>query len=141
MPRYMFVNYDVFDAMKYARDANGQYLVLNRDFAGIPSSGGISGRTESMMIDGVMVYKTRNMPTTDESADNTVYTKYRANYSTTTGVLWCPMAVANVKMRDITFEVERDARRIEWFMAANMLAGHGTLRPECAVEFRTAAPV
>lgn len=141
LPRYMVVNWDVFDAIKYATDANGNYLVINRDFTGTPNTGGIANREESMMIDGVTIYKSRNMPTTNESADNTVYSKYRANYSTTTGVLWCPMAVANVKMRDITFEVERDSRRLEWFMVANMLAGHGTLRPECAVEFRTAAPV
>ncbi len=47
------------------------------------------------------------------------------------------MAVANVKMRDITLEQERTVRRQENFMVASMLAGHGTLRPECAVEFKT----
>jgi hypothetical protein len=103
-----------------------------------PLNRGIGGRDETLTIDGVTIYKTRNMPTTDESADTSVYSKYRANYSTTTGVLWTPMAVANVKMRDITLEHERDVRRQENFMVASMLAGHGTLRPECAVEFKTA---
>lgn len=136
-PRYMVVNWDVFDAIKYAKDSNGNYLVLNRDFTGNPNSGGIAGREETLSIDGVTIYKSRNMPNSDETSDTDVYTKYRADYSTTTGVLWTPMAVANVKMRDITFEQERDVRRQENFLVASMLAGHGTLRPECAVEFNT----
>jgi hypothetical protein len=136
-PRFMAVNWDVFDAIKYAKDSGGQYLVINRQL-NTPDNRGIGGRDETLTIDGVTIYKTRNMPTTDESADTSVYSKYRANYSTTTGVLWTPMAVANVKMRDITLEHERDVRRQENFMVASMLAGHGTLRPECAVEFKTA---
>jgi len=136
-PRYMAVNWDVFDAIKYAKDSGGNYLVLNRDFSGLPATGGISEREETIKIDGVVIYRTRNMPSTDESADATVYSKYQANYATTTGLLWTPMAVANVKMRDTTLETDRDVRRQENFMVASMLAGHGTLRPECAVEFKT----
>lgn len=135
-PRYMAVNWDVFDAIKYAKDSGGQYLVIDRDIIGNQSRG-VAGRDETLTIDGVTIYKTRNMPTANESADTSVYSKYRANYSTTTGVLWTPMAVANVKMRDITLENERDVRRQENFMVASMLSGHGTLRPECAVEFKT----
>lgn len=135
-PRYMAVNWDVFDAIKYAKDSDGNYLVINRNL-NTPANAGVGGRDETLVIDGVTIYRTRNMPTVDESADTAVYTKYRANYSTTTGVLWTPMAVANVKMRDITLENLRDVRRQEHFMVASMLAGHGTLRPECAVEFKT----
>ena len=36
----------------------------------------------------------------------------------------------------IGLETERDARRQETFMVAKMLAGHGALRPECAIELR-----
>lgn len=137
-PRYMVVNWDVFDAIKYAKDANGQFIVLNRDIQGIPATGGIAHRDETLVIDGVTIFRSRNMPTTDETADNSVYAKYRANYSTTTGVLWTPMSVANVKLRDVTIEATRDIRRQEHFIVASTLAGHGTLRPECAIEFATA---
>jgi hypothetical protein len=100
----MAVNWDVFDAIKYAKDSGGQYLVIDRQL-NTPDNRGIGGRDETLIvIDGVTIYKTRNMPTADESADTSVYSKYRANYSTTTGVMWTPMAVANVKMRDITLE-------------------------------------
>lgn len=134
--RYMAVNKRVFNAIKYAKDANGQYLLLNRDFG--QQAGGVAGRGEVLDVDGVKVYASRNMPNTNESANTSVYAKYRANYSTTTGVLWTPMAVATAKVMDIGFETTRDTRRLEDFMVAKMLVGHGTLRPECAVEFKTA---
>jgi len=137
-PRYLAVNWYVFDAIKYAADSNGNYLVLNRDFSGQPSSGGINSRVESMVIDGVTVLKTRNAPfVTDESAATNVYAKYRGDYSTTTGIGWVPMAIGTVKVMDINFESERDTRRLEDFLVAKMLVGHGTLRPECAIEVKT----
>lgn len=134
MSRYMAVSWDVFDAIKYATDANGNYLLLNRDIRG-DQSAGLAGRDETLMVDGVTIYKTRNMPNSDESADTDVYTKYRANYADTVGILWTPMTIANVKMKDISLEQTRDTRRLEDFMVASMLAGHGTLRPETGVEF------
>jgi hypothetical protein len=137
MPRYLAVNAAVFDAIKYAKDANGQYIVLNRDF-GADVAGGIQARAETIKIDGVTVVKSRNIPGSDESADTGVYSKYRGNYSTTTGVMWCPQAVATVKLLDISMETERDVRRLEDFMVSKMFVGHGTMRPEMAIEFKTA---
>lgn len=136
LPRYMAVNAKVFNAIKYAVDTNGQYLVLNRDFGG-DSGGGVRGRVESIDVDGVTIYKSRNIPSTDETGNSAVYSKYRGDYSKTTGVLWSPMAVATVKLMDIAFETERDVRRLEDFLVAKMLCGHGKLRPECAIEFAT----
>lgn len=133
--RYMAVNKRVFDAIKYAKDANGQYLIINRDFGGQAT---IAGANQSLMVEDVTVYPSRNLPTTNETSDTTVYTKYRANYSTTTGVIWTPMAVCTAKVMDIGFETTRDTRRLEDFVVAKMLVGHGKLRPECAVEFKTA---
>lgn len=138
MPRYMAVNKAVFDAIKYAQDVNGRYLVLNRDFnPGQSMSGGVQRRADVLEVDGVLIYPTKHLPSTDETSNTSVYPKYRANYSKTTGVLWTPMAVGTAKMLDIVLETERDVRRLETFMAARMLVGHGTLRPECAVEFKT----
>lgn len=137
MPRYLAVTTEVFDAIKYAKDANGQYLVLNRDFQA-DSAGGISSRAETIKIDGVTVVKSRNIPSTDESASTDVYSKYRGDYSNTVGVMWCPQAVATVKLMDISMETERDVRRLEDFMVSKMFVGHGTMRPEMAIEFKTA---
>lgn len=136
LPRYLTVGARVFDAIKYATDANGQYLVINRDF-GHSGAGGLQGRAETITIDGVTIIKSRNTPFgTDESADTSVYSKYRADYAATVGVMWCPMAVATVQVAGVGFETERTARRQEDFLVAKMLVGHGTLRPECAVEFK-----
>jgi len=137
MPRYLAVTTEVFDAIKYAKDSNGQYLVLNRDFQA-DTAGGISSRAETIKIDGVTVVKSRNIPATDESAATGVYSKYRADFSNTVGVMWCPQAVATVKLMDISMETERDVRRLEDFMVAKMFVGHGTMRPEMAIEFKTA---
>ena len=137
MPRYLAVTTEVFDAIKYAKDANGQYLVLNRDFQA-DSAGGISSRAETIKIDGVTIVKSRNIPATDESSSTDVYSMYRADFSNTVGVMWCPQAVATVKLMDISMETERDVRRLEDFMVAKMFVGHGTMRPEMAIEFKTA---
>ena len=137
MPRYLAVTTEVFDAIKYAKDANGQYLVLNRDFQA-DSAGGISSRAETIKIDGVTIVKSRNIPATDESSSTDVYSKYRADFSNTVGVMWCPQAVATVKLMDISMENERDVRRLEDFMVAKMFVGHGTMRPEMAIELKTA---
>ena len=133
-PFYMLVNASVYDAIKYAKDSSGNYLVINRDFS---AQTALQSREPYLEIDGVQVYKQRTIPSTNETADSTVYSKYRANYSTTTGIMWHPMAVATLKLIGIGMETERDTRRQEDFMVAKMAAGHGTLRPEAAVEFKT----
>jgi hypothetical protein len=137
MPRYLAVNAETFDAIKYAKDANGQYLILNRDFQA-DNAGGIQKRSETITVDGVTIVKSRNIPSTNETTATSVYSKYRANYATTTGVMWCPQAVATVKLMDISMETERDVRRLEDFMVSKMFVGHGTMRPEMAIEFKTA---
>lgn len=136
MPRYMAVNANVFDAIKYAKDANGRYLALHKEL-NVTGNGGIDKRVQSLEIEGVEIYRSRLLPNTNETADTTVYSKYRANYATTTGVLWTPMAAGTVKLRDITMESFRDVRRQEDFMVASMASGSDPLRPECAVEFKT----
>lgn len=138
LPRYMAINRAVFDAVKYAKDPNGRYLVLSRDLNPTGSNGAaIAGRSEWLEIDGVMITACRTLPSTNETSDTNVFSKYRANYSTTTGILWCPMAVGTLEIEGVNMETERDVRRQEDFMVAKMSVGHGTLRPECAVEFKT----
>lgn len=136
MPRYLAVDMAVFNAIKWAKDTNGQYLLIDRDFGG---SNQVQRHERSLNVDGVTVLPTKRLPTADESADTGVWSKYRANYTGVLGAMWTPMAVATILMQDVGLETERDARRQETFMIAKMLAGHGTLRPECAIEFRATA--
>lgn len=139
MPLYMACNAAVFDAIKFAKDSSGNYLVLNRFFNEGQAPGNVvASRGDMLRIEDVTILRTRNMPTVDETSDTTVYSKYQANYSTTTGILWAPMAAATLKLMDVGLEYFRDVRRLEDFLVAKMLVGHGVLRPECAVEFKTA---
>ena len=135
MPRYLVVNADVFDAIKYAVDSTHGYLVINRDFG--EQAGVVAGAGNVIQIDGVTIIRSNLMPTANETSDTSVYSKYRANYSTTTGIMWCPEAVGTLKLMDLAMETERDVRRQEDFMVAKMAVGHGVLRPELAVEFKT----
>lgn len=135
--KYMVVRPAVFDAIRYAKDASNQYLVLNRDFS---AQAGIQGRVPMLDIEGVKIMKSNLLPNTDERAASSVYSKYRAAYDTTTGIIFAKPAVATLVLQDIAMETERDVRRQEDFMVAKMAVGHGTLRPECAVELRSGAP-
>lgn len=139
MPRICVVkSLQLFNDIKYAKNSSGQYLVLDRDVNQGNAGGGVTGTSRMIEIDGVTIIPSRNMPSTDETSDTSVYSKYRADFSKTLAVMWCPMAAAAVNLRDITLETERDVRRQENFMVASMLSGFGTLRPECAYEFRSA---
>ena len=137
MPRYCAVSVEVFDSIKYAKDATNNYLVLNRDFSH-PGAGGVDNRAETMNIDGVTVVKSRNIPTANDTSNTAVYSKYRSNYTNTAMIMWCPQAVATVKLMDISLETERDVRRLEDFMVTKMLCGHGVLRPELAYVAKSA---
>lgn len=136
MPRYLAVNADVFDSIKYGVDSSHGFLVLNRDY-GDPQAGGVAGSGDVLQIDGVTIIRSNLMPTANETSDTSVYSKYRANYSTTTGIMWCPNAVGTLKLQDLQMETERDVRRQSDFMMARLAVGSGTLRPELAVEFKT----
>lgn len=135
-PRYCVVNRDIFEAIRYAKDASGNYMLLNREIGA--TGAGPQDRAMSLDVDGVTVMPSRNLPSTNETADTSVYSKYRSDYSKTLGLLWTPMAVANVKMREVSLETERDVRRLETFLVANTLVGHGTLRAECSFELASA---
>lgn len=137
LEKYMVVRPAVFDAIRYAKDAGGHYLVLNRDTSG---QAGVQGRVPMLDIEGVKVIKSNLLPNTDQRADSSVYTKYRAAYDTTSGILFAKPAVGTLVLQDIAMETERDVRRQEDFMVAKMAVGHGILRSECAVELRSGAP-
>jgi hypothetical protein len=140
MPRYLTVPLKVFNAIRYAKDPDSkQYVLLDRNLGNGNAAPG--SRLRQIDVDGVTVIAAPPtvLPTTDEKAATKVWSKYRANYTGVLGVMWTPMAVGTLKVMDIGMETERDVRRQEDFMVAKMLAGHGTLRPECAIEFRASA--
>lgn len=128
---------EIFDALKYAKDTNGRYLVLNSEYGGQPAGGVQDAPREFIRISGVNVFSSTLIPNTNESADATVYSKYRADYSKTVGALWTPDAAGVVQLLGVEMETARDARRKSDFMSATMAVGMGTLRGACAVEFKS----
>lgn len=136
-PIFMTVNYIVFDAIKYAKDAAGNHLNLN-SMISYAAAGEGSTVTEAIRFEGVTIVPSNLLPSTNETAVTSVYAKYRSNYAATTGIMWLPDAVASLSLLDVTVEQTRDVRRQEDFMVAKVMKGHGTLRSEFAVEFATA---
>lgn len=135
---YMAVLPAVFDAIKYARDSvSGQYLNL---MSIIQMAGAGTGAvpTEAIRFEGVTIFSSNLLPTANETADASVWAKYRADYTKSSGVLWAPDAVGVLTLKGIAIETTRDVRRQEDFMVAKQATGHGTLRAELAVEFATA---
>lgn len=133
---YMAVNYTTFDAIKYAQDPSGHYLNLN-SMLNLAAAGLGSAVSEAIRFEGVTIMPSNLIPNTDESAATSVFSKYRADYSKSAGVMWLSDAVATLSLLDVTVETTRDVRRQEDFMVAKTVKGHGTLRSEFAVEFAT----
>lgn len=92
--------------------------------------------TDIIVFENVTIMSTNLLPQTDQSADVTVWSKYRANFVKTSAVMWTPDAVGVLTLKGVSIETTRDVRRQENFMVATVASGHGTLRAECAVEFK-----
>jgi len=60
------------------------------------------------------------------------------SYTTNIAVITTKWAAGVVKLKDLTIEHTRDARRLGDLMTARYALGFGVLRPECAVELKTA---
>lgn len=135
-PLYMVVNPTVFDAIKYAQ-INGTYVNLN-SMVQLATAGDGANVTDAIRFEGVTIFSSNLLPTANETAVTSVYAKYRADYSKTTGLMWATDAVASLSLKGITVEQTRDVRRQENFIVASRVNGHGGLRTELAVEFATA---
>ena len=125
------------DRWVYVRPAQYYNLVetdkaLNRDFGGNP---GVFSDGTIFRIAGVGIVKTNNIPITDISGD---LAKDNGNVSTTVALVMHESAVGTVKLMDLSTEMEWDIRRQGWLIIAKYALGHGLLRPEAAVEIKTA---
>lgn len=132
---YLAVAPEVFDGIKYATNAQGVFLLQNRDNAPVANLG-FGSPTEVIRFEGVEIYSTNLLPNANDSANTNVWSKYRADFSKTKGIMWSPDAVARLQLLGMAVEKDRDVRRQEDFMIARLAVGYGTLRAECATEFR-----
>lgn len=105
--------------------------VINRDWGGL----GAYAEGQVLKVAGVHVVKTNLLPSTNV---NTGPTAYQGNFTTTSMLVMNKMAVGTVKLLDLAMESEWLIQNQGTLMVAKYAMGHGILRPECAVEVKTA---
>ena len=106
----------------------------------IPYTGetGVFEQGKVAMVGGAKVVKSNNLPSTDLSADTSIPSARRANYSTSQAVVFHPNATGVVKLLDVAVESEYQIERQATLVVGKYAVGHGILRPECAYEIKSA---
>jgi hypothetical protein len=81
------------------------------------------------------IVKTNNLPQTNVVSGPTAY---QGNFTTTIGLAMQKQAVGTVKLMDLAMEMEYSARHQGTLLVGKYALGSDILRPECAVEVKTA---
>ncbi len=105
--------------------------LINQWYGG---AGAISDGT-ILKVAGAEIVKTNGLPNTNIT---TGVTAYRGNFTTTVGLVMNKAAIGTVKLMDLATESDYDIRRQGTLIVSKYAVGHGVLRPECAVELKTA---
>lgn len=130
--RYLAVTPADYYFLMTQMQSNGMSL-LSKDIGG---SGGIASGSLPEVLK-FKVVPSAHLPFVNNSAAS----YHAVNASTTKAIAWTEDAVGTVKLMDLSLQSEWDIRRQGTLMVARYAMGHGILRPECAIEFRTADPV
>lgn len=107
---------------------------INRDWDG----NGSYSKGKVYDINDIAVVKSNNLPSTNIATGPLAY---RGNFTTVKALWMHYAAVGTVKLLDLALDMGYDMRRQGTLLISKYAMGHGVLRPECAVEGRTAAPV
>lgn len=124
------------DRSCYLRPA--QYYLLAQNTTAINSFYGGQGSYAAgnvVQIAGIELVKSLQLPITSII---TGPTKYQVNASTTAALVMHKAAVGTVKLLDMSMQSAYDIRRQGTLIVARYAAGHGVLRPDAAVELKTA---
>ena len=111
--------------------------VINRDWGGA----GVYADGTVLRVAGIHIVKSNNVPSTNVSAVSGENNTYHGDFSTTAAVVMQKQALGTVKLMDLAVEKTSGDFNIQYqgtLMAAKYAMGHGILRPECAVEIKTA---
>jgi hypothetical protein len=115
---------------------NSSSKLIDRDYGNEGNGSTASGVV--LRIAGMEVVKTNNLPQADDSSNGNIPTQYQGNYATTMAVCTQKEAVGTVKLIDLAVEAEWQILFQGWLLIGKYAVGHGILRPECAVEIKTA---
>lgn len=105
--------------------------LVNRDYN---ESNGDLSKARIMVVAGIELVKTNNLPTTNVATGPATY---QGDFTKTAAIVSTADAVGTLKLMDLQGEMEYDMRRQGTLMIQKYLMGHGILRPECAVELKT----
>lgn len=124
------------DRYAYVKPAQYYLMVkttdlLNRDWGG----SGVYADGKILKVAGVSIVKANHLPTTNV---NTGPAAYQVDCTNTAALVMNKQAVGTVKLIDLAMESAYDIRRQGHLIVAKYAIGHGVLRPECAVELKTA---
>jgi hypothetical protein len=128
------------DGMRYVFVKPAQYYllveldkVLSRDFSN--ASVGDYSQGTLFRAAGLEVVKTNNLPTTNITTGPSAY---QGNFTTSVALVSHKSATGTVKLMDLAVESEYQIQRQGTLIVAKNAVGHGILRPESAVEIKTA---
>jgi len=129
---------DVSENDRYAFIRPAQYYllaqstgVINKDWGG----SGVYAEGTVLKIAGVHIVKANHLPITNVTTGPTAY---RVDATNTAFLVMNKMAVGTLKLLDLAMEAAYDIRRQGTLVVSKYAMGHGILRPECAVEGKTA---
>lgn len=129
-------NFPIFSMVKPAQF----YLIANSD-KNINRDTGPSSLDRQVLrtVSDIQIVKSNAVKYgVDESAEATVLTKYRGDWTDTIALVWQEAAAATLKLLDLQMEVAYDPRRQGTLLLAKLAVGSEPLRTKCAVEITKA---
>jgi hypothetical protein len=118
---------------QYYQLVNSSSKLINRDFGNEGNGSTASGKVYS--VAGLEIVKTNNLPQSNVASGPAAY---QGNFSTTSALALHRSAVGTVKLIDLAVEMDYQILLQGTPVVAKYAVGHGILRPESAVEIKTA---
>jgi len=108
--------------------------LINKDWDGDGSlSKGVIGE-----LAGIKIVKSNHTLAGTNYDGAEIHAKYKGNYSQYAFHIFHPMAVGTVQLLDTTSTMDLMPNRIATLLTGRYVAGHGVLRPECAIAVKAA---
>jgi len=109
--------------------------LVDTDFS---SANGDYAKGQIKVVGGLEIVKTNHLPSGVVSADSGENNTYNGTFTNSVCVATHRSAIGTVKLLDLAMEKEYQISRQSTLMVAKYAMGHGILRPEAAVEVKTA---
>lgn len=123
--RYLFLR-----PLDYYALINSSSKAVHFDYNKDSVPGGVaSGRI--YRVAGLPIVKTNNLPSTNVTSGPT---QYQGDFTRTIGLVMHKSAVGTVKLIDLAMEMVPQPQKRGTLLIGSYAVGHGTLRPEAAVE-------